>query len=295
MKVAVLMGGVSSEREISLQSGKNALEALRSLGIYDVTGVDLTAESLSGMPSGVDVAFLALHGGWGENGGVQSALDALKIPYTGPGADASRIAMDKIATKELLDAARVPTAAWYQIQSGEEAKCSFDYPVVVKPPCDGSSVGISKACNADGFRQAVEEAMKIDGKRVLVEKFIPGREFTVGILPDGRALPVVEIVTPHSWYGWEEKYLSTETRYEFPQLPWNEKLQHLAVEAYNAAGCRGVVRVDFRVTSRGEAFVLELNTLPGLTSHSLVPKACAKAGISFAQLCRISVETASYG
>lgn len=295
-KISVVMGGVSNEREISLQSGANAVKALESLGLYDVAPVVLDGEDISSIPADTDVAFLALHGGWGENGGIQKALDALKLPYTGPGAEASRLAMDKIATKKVLDSSGVPTAPWCVAE--DAAAPALEFPVVVKPPCDGSSVGISKASGMEEYRRAVAEAVKIDGARALVEKFIPGREFTVGILPDFTALPAIEIVTPSSWYGYEEKYLSDKTQYCFQDEvaePFPGNLQATAKAAYRALGCRGVARVDFRATPAGEVFVLELNTLPGMTSHSLVPKACAKVGISFPDLCKMSVEAAVYG
>ena len=297
------MGGTSSEREVSLVSGRNVAEALKSLGKYEVVPVDLKSDSLDGMPEGVSRAYIALHGGWGESGGVQAALDERKIPYTGPGAMSSKIAMDKIKTKMVLEMKGVPTAAWSLASPGTE-RSPLPLPVVVKPPCDGSSVGISKVSNEGEWAAALDAALAAQGGKgeVLVEEFIPGREMTVGII-DGEALPVIEIVAKGGWYGYDEKYNSEETRYPFygegdsPAIPGcpPEKLQKIALEAYNALGCRGVTRVDFRVSPMGRCYVLELNTSPGFTSHSLVPKAGMKTGLSFAGVCDKILGCARFG
>ena len=302
-KIAVLMGGTSSEREVSLVSGRNVAEALASLGKYEVVPVDLKSDSLDGLPEGISRAYIALHGGWGENGGVQAALDAKGIPYTGPGAMSSKIAMDKIKTKMVLEMKGVPTAAWSLASPGTEVS-PLPLPVVVKPPCDGSSVGISKVSTAGEWAPALAAALAAQGGagEVLVEEFIPGREMTVGVI-DGEALPVLEIVAKNGWYGYDEKYKSDETRYPFygeegsaviPGCP-PDKLQQVALEAYNAIGCRGVTRVDFRVSPLGRCYVLELNTSPGFTSHSLVPKAGMKTGLSFAGVCDKILGCARFG
>ncbi len=302
-KIAVLMGGTSSEREVSLVSGRNVANALASLGKYDVVPVDLKSDSLEGMPDGVSRVYIALHGGWGENGGVQAALDARKIPYTGPGAMSSKVAMDKIKTKMVLEMKGVPTASWSLASPGTESS-PLPLPVVVKPPCDGSSVGISKVSRAEEWQGALDAALAAQGGKgeVLVEEFIPGREMTVGII-DGEALPVLEIVAKGGWYGYEEKYNSDETRYPFygedkaaliASCP-PEKLQKIALEAYGALGCRGVARVDFRVSPMGRCYVLELNTSPGFTPHSLVPKAGMKTGLSFAGVCEKILDSARFG
>ena len=343
-KIAVLMGGTSSERKVSLESGHNVAEALASLGKYEVVPIDLKEESLDALPDGIDAAYIALHGGWGENGGVQAALNARKIPYTGPGVLASQIAMDKVKTKMKLEMNNVPTAAW-GLASPDTAASPLPLPVVVKPPCDGSSIGISKVSRAEDWakaRDAAFEVAKGDAEKVvLVEEFIPGREFTVGVI-DGKPLPAIEIVAKGGWYGYEEKYLSNETRYEFlcdkrgasdtgdardkatdctdchglgenapspsrpsrpasrpDGLPANDAqleqtLQSLAVKAYEAVGCRGVTRVDFRVSPLGRCYVLELNTSPGFTAHSLVPKAGMKTGLTFAEVCDRILASADY-
>ena len=285
-KIAVLMGGKSNEREVSLVSGKNVFEALKSLGKYEVVAVDLTDDNLEPMPKGVDAAYIALHGGWGESGGVQAALNALKIPYTGPGVRASQIAMDKVKTKMVLEMKGVPTAKW-SLASPDAEHSPLPLPVVVKPPCDGSSVGISKVSKDEDWLpalRAAEAAMKEPGN-VLVEEFIPGREFTVAVV-DGEAWPVIEIVAKGGWYGYEEKYNSDETKYPFLEdCDLARNMQKIAVDAYRAVGCRGVTRVDFRVSPLGRCHVLELNTSPGFTSHSLVPKSGMHTGLTFAEVC----------
>ena len=293
-KIAVLMGGTSNEREVSLTSGGNVADALESTGRYEVVRVDVTDDTLGGMPKDVSRVYIALHGGWGENGGVQAALDALKIPYTGPGALDSQIAMDKIKTKMVLEMKNVPTAAWGVVTVGGERKSPLPFPVVVKPPKDGSSVGISKCRDEKEFAAGLDLALRTDGEIALVEEFIPGREFTVGVI-DGEPLPVIEIVARGGWYGYEEKYNSDETKYPFFEDPvLAPRMQKTAVDAYNAVGCRGVTRVDFRMSPMGRMYVLELNTSPGFTSHSLVPKAGMKTGLSFAGVCERILASAKH-
>lgn len=289
------MGGKSSEREVSLASGKNVYEALKSLGKYDVVAVDLKDENLDGLPEDVEAVYIALHGGWGEDGGVQAALNKRKLPYTGPGVKSSQIAMDKLKTKLVLEMKGVPTAKW-DLAHSDSPKSPLPFPVVVKPPCDGSSVGISKVSNEDEWKKALDVAYACqeNDKPVLVEEFIPGREFTVAIV-DGKAWPVIEIVAKGGWYGYEEKYTSEETRYPFLEdEALATKLQGLAIDAYKALGCRGVTRVDFRVSPLGRCYVLELNTSPGFTSHSLVPKSGMKTGLSFAGVCDHILSLADY-
>ena len=289
-RIAVLMGGTSSEREVSLMSGKNVAEALASLGKYDVIPVDVKDDTLDAMPKDVDAAYIALHGGWGENGGVQAALNALKIPYTGPGVLASQIAMDKVKTKMVLEMKNVPTAKW-GLANPDTEKSPLPLPVVVKPPCDGSSVGISKVSSEDQWKTALKLA---DSDPILVEEFIPGREFTVAVV-DGKAWPVIEIVAKGGWYGYEEKYNSDETKYPFLEDDdLAPKMQKIAVDAYKAVGCRGVTRVDFRVSPLGRCYVLELNTSPGFTSHSLVPKSGIRTGLTFAGVCDRILQSADY-
>ena len=300
-KVAVLMGGTSNERAVSLVSGKNVADALASLDAFEVVPVVLDADNLDALPAGVDACYITLHGGWGENGGVQAVLDARGIPYTGPGARASRIAMDKIETKKVLDAAGIPNAPWCVVGDADaacaEADLPLPLPVVVKAPRDGSSVGVYVVKSFDQWADAVRNAVRIDREKfggageALVEAFIPGREMTVGVLGH-EALPVIEIRAPGGWYGYEEKYNSDATRYPFPTDAFLPEMQRLALAAFDAMGCRGVTRVDFRITPEGRMFVLELNTSPGMTGHSLVPKAAAKRGLPFPELCRRVLEAA---
>lgn len=300
-KVAVLMGGTSNERAVSLVSGTNVADALASLNEFEVVPVVLDADNLDALPADVDACYIALHGGWGENGGVQAALDARGIPYTGPGARASRLAMDKIETKKVLDAAGIPNAPWCVVGDADaacaEADLPLPLPVVVKAPRDGSSVGVYVVKSFDQWADAVRNAVRIDREKfggageALVEAFIPGREMTAGVLGH-EALPVIEIRAPGGWYGYEEKYNSDATRYPFPTDDFLPEMQRLALAAFDATGCRGVTRVDFRITPEGRMFVLELNTSPGMTGHSLVPKAAAKHGIPFPGLCRRVLEAA---
>ncbi len=296
-KVVVLMGGTSSERDISIASGTAVTEALRQEG-YAVVPMVLDDDRLEKLPEGVEAVFLALHGGYGENGGVQADLDRLRMPYTGSGAAASRIAIDKVATKKVLKSAGIPTAAYEVLARGVETT-ALSLPVVVKPPRDGSSMGISKVSEAAQWGKALCAARAIDpAGEVLVESYLPGREWTVGVVA-GEALPVVEIRAPGGWYGFEAKYTKGVTEYVFPDAaedgPLMAECRVLALLAFEAIGCRGVSRIDFRVTPDGLPYVLEINTIPGFTSTSLLPKAAARMGVSFGALCVRLLENASFG
>ena len=295
-KVAVLMGGTSNERDVSLRSGAAVERALRESG-YDVEAVVLDADRVDSLPEGIEALFIALHGGYGENGGVQADLDKIGIPYTGPGAAASRVAMDKVLTREALERAGVPMAPSEMIKAGENLKM-LQLPVVLKPPRGGSSVGISKVTKRSELAQAIIAACQADEQgEALAESYIPGREWTVGVL-DGQALPVVEIVAPGGWYGFEEKYTKGLSEFGLPESvedqPLISKAQRYALQAYEALGCRGVSRVDFRVNLEDKLFVLEVNTIPGMTATSLLPRAAAKAGINFNELCVKLIELAAY-
>ena len=294
-RVAVLMGGTSNERNVSLESGAAVVRGLKEAG-YDALPVVLDADRIDALPEGVETAFIALHGGYGENGGVQSDLDKLGVPYTGPGAAASRITINKIATKRALEREGIPTAPFDVLPCGVDVT-RLPLPVVVKPPRDGSSVGISKVTEAGQWAAALKAARDVDPQgEVLVESYIPGREWTVGVI-GGQALPVVEIQAPNGWYGYAEKYTKGVTRYVFPEgaedAPLVAQCQVLALLAFQTVGCRGVSRVDFRVTPEGQPYVLEINTIPGLTATSLLPKAAARQGLSFSALCVKLVECAA--
>ncbi|MGI6495858.1 MAG: D-alanine--D-alanine ligase [Kiritimatiellia bacterium] len=293
-RVAVLMGGVSTEREISLLSGKAVLDGLVAAG-YDAVPHILESESIGELPAGVEAVFLALHGGYGESGGAQADLDRMGVPYTGSGAAASRMAMDKILSKRLFDRHAIPSARWAVVEAGDD-RMPFPAPLVAKTPEGGSSVGVGIALAEAGWPAALAEARRYGGD-VLAERFIPGREWTVGIL-DGEALPAIEIQAPE-WYDFAAKYKAHgTTRYVFPEDPADRELvarcQDIARSVFRAFGARGLGRVDFRITPGGEPFVLELNTLPGFTSTSLLPKAAAKAGLPFPGLCARVMETAAF-
>lgn len=296
-RVAVVMGGTSSEREVSLRSGAAVVEGLKEAGL-DVVPVVLNEDRIDCLPEGVEAVFLALHGGFGENGGAQADLDGLGVPYTGPGAAASRITIDKVETKRILDAAGVPTAPYEVLPRGAEST-RLPLPVVVKPPRDGSSVGVSKVTRPEQWAEALKLARDADPcGDVLVETYIPGREWTVGVIGN-EALPVVEIQAPDGWYGFTEKYTKGMTQYAFPEseddAPLVARCQMLALKAFEAVGCRGVSRIDFRVAPDGSPYVLEINTIPGFTATSLLPKAAAKRGLSFSALCVRLLETAACG
>lgn len=282
-KVAVLMGGISSERDVSLRSGAGIAQGLIDAGC-DVTSVVLDEESIEGrIPAGTEAVFIALHGGYGENGKVQADLNRLGIPYTGPGAKASAIAIDKVATKKEFIKAGIPTPA-YQILDAGEAKTSLKFPLAVKPPRDGSSVGLTCPCYPEEWEKALETARKID-ERVLVEEYIPGREWTASVVA-GEALPIIEIAPNCGVYDYASKYTKGATVYTpLDDTPLTLKCKALALKACEAIGARGLSRVDFRVTEAGECYALEVNTVPGFTATSLVPKAAAKAGLSFSETC----------
>lgn len=288
-RVAVLMGGVSAEREISLRSGAAAVTGLQACG-YAVQGIDLQSELVE-LPDDIEAVFIALHGTFGEDGKVQDLLRARGIPFTGSGAEASRLAMDKGASKAAWVAQGISTAPYCVCRIGDTV--DFDFPAVVKPVSQGSSIGVHLVESKENLPTALEDAFRYDS-RVMVESYIAGRELTVGILAED-PLPVVEIVAPGGWYGFGAKYSNGKTRYEVPAaLSTSEvdMLQAMAVSAFHALGCCGFGRVDFRFTPDGVPMVLEVNTIPGLTETSLLPKAASAAGISFADLCGRIMETA---
>lgn len=281
-KVAVVMGGVSSEREVSLRSGASIAKALREAGC-EVTEVVLDSESVEGLPKDCEAVYIGLHGGYGENGGIQADLEKLGIPYTGSGPEASRIAMDKILSKEIFDKAGIPNAPYEVLKAGENTT-KLNFPVVVKPPRDGSSVGLTCPCSKEEFAVALERARKVDPE-VLVEEFIPGLEWTVAVIA-GESMPVIQIEPKSGVYDYEAKYTSgaaLETALDDTEDTL--ACRRLAVEACKAIGVRGLARVDFRVTPEGKFYVLEINTLPGFTATSLVPQAAAKAGLSRSEIC----------
>jgi D-alanine-D-alanine ligase len=297
-RVAVLMGGRSAEREISLMSGRGVLAALQSMGV-DAHAFDPAARDLSGLrDDGVDRAFVALHGRYGEDGTVQGALELLGIAYTGSGVLASAIAMDKTMTKRVWVAEGLPTPRWRWLdpdtQTRErvrEVPDELGLPLIVKPPREGSSIGLTKVQGYSGMQDAVTLAARYDAD-VLCEEFIDGEEVTCAVLGAGAAtvaLPVVRIQAPEGNYDYQHKYFTDDTRYLCPSgLDPDEEaeIQRLVVAAYRALGCRGWGRADLMIRAADRRpFLLEMNTSPGMTGHSLVPMSARAAGISYAQLC----------
>lgn len=291
-KVAVLMGGVSSEREVSLRSGACIAKGLEEAGC-EVARVTLDAASIDGViPAGTEAVFIALHGGYGENGGVQRDLDALGLPYTGPGTKASAIAMDKWETKRVFLAEGIPTPRGGLVTPGASALPEgLAFPVAVKPRADGSSVGLTCPCGEAEWAGAIDKAGKL-GEGVIVEEYIPGKEWTVGIVGD-RPLPVIEIAPKGGVYDYGSKYTKGATEYTpLDDTSLTRKCQEIAMSAFRAIGARGLSRVDFRVTPDGRCLALEVNTVPGFTETSLVPKAAAKAGMTFEETCATILEMA---
>jgi len=287
-RVAVLMGGSSSEREVSLNSGANVLEALRSKGVdaHAVDGIPALIEALR--ENKFDRVFNILHGGEGENGVLQGLLDALKVPYTGSGVLGSALTLDKIRTKQVWLSLGLPTPRYLRLNSGDDvhaAACSLGLPVVVKPACEGSSVGISRVFNDADLDEAVALAACYPGE-LLMEQLIVGEELTVGILGD-QALPSVRIVPAGEYYDYHAKYIADDTKYLCPGLEGNAEteIRELCLQAFHAAACHGWSRVDVMRDQAGKFYLLEVNTAPGMTSHSLVPKAAREVGIDFETLC----------
>ncbi|WP_119964496.1 D-alanine--D-alanine ligase [Simplicispira lacusdiani] len=293
-KVAVLMGGSSAEREVSLMSGAGVLQALRARGV-DAHAFDPSQSELCELKrAGYARCFIALHGRHGEDGTVQGALELLGIPYTGPGVLASSIAMDKTMTKRIWRAEGLPTPDWRQVASSEEteaALAALGAPMIVKPAREGSTIGLTKVTDPAQCAQAYLLASRYD-LEVLCEQFIEGDETTCPILGEGagaHALPVIRIVAPQGNYDYQHKYFTDDTKYHCPSgLPQAEEeaIQRLVVQAFRTLGCRGWSRADIMVrASDRQPFLLEINTSPGMTGHSLVPMSARAAGISYEDLC----------
>jgi D-alanine-D-alanine ligase len=298
-KVAVLLGGKSAEREVSLKSGGMVLKALRSRGV-DAHPFDPAERSLEDLlKENFARVFIALHGRFGEDGTLQGALDWLGIPYTGSGVLASALAMDKVRTKRLWQAEGLPTAPFAVLQSKSAFAAiakKLGTPLFVKPATEGSSVGMTKVKAAGKLKAAYQLAAKYDPV-VIAEKFIDGPELTVGILGD-QVLPIIRIETPREFYDYEAKYLRDDTRYLIPcGLPATKEkeIQALCLEAFRSLGCRGWGRVDLMIDRRGRPYLLEINTSPGMTDHSLVPMAARAVGLSYEDLCVRVLEQAHVG
>jgi len=295
-KVAVLMGGPSDEHEISLLTGNAVLEALQSQDV-DAQGFDARDGSILTdlQNAGIDRVFIALHGRWGEDGVIQGALEVLDIPYTGSGVLGSAIAMEKARCKFMWQGAGLPTPEFILLKTDSDlalAAAQIGFPLAVKPSREGSSLGISKAGNQKELAQSWQVAKKLDDI-VLAEKWITGTELTVAILDD-RALPVIRLETAGQFYDYEAKYLSEETSYICPcGLPaeFEEEVQKLAIRAFEISACSGWGRVDVLLDESQKPYLLEVNTVPGMTSHSLVPMAAKQAGMDFNQLVIRILET----
>jgi len=300
-RVGVLYGGRSAEREVSLMSGQGVHEALRGQGIdahlFDTgryTLVDL-------INAGFDRVFIALHGRHGEDGTLQGALELLGLPYTGSGPLASSLAMDKIMTKKVWLHEGLPTPAYAVLTADsdlDKVAAQLGLPLIIKPPHEGSTLGVTKVQALPELREAYELAARYDAQ-VLAEQFINGRELTVPVLGAGksaRALPVIEIVAPGGDYDYEHKYVSNDTQYICPadlDAALTEQLLRIAEQSYVTLGCEGWGRADFMLDQSGRPWLLEMNTSPGMTSHSLVPMGAAAAGMSYAELCVAILSTAS--
>jgi D-alanine-D-alanine ligase len=298
-RVAVLLGGTSSEREVSLDSGRNVLEALLRQGVdaAAVDGIPALVQALTD-PAGrrFDRVFNILHGnrGGGEDGVLQGLLEALGVPYTGSGVLGSALSMDKIRTKQVWLSVGLPTPAYASLARGEDvvaAARKIGLPVIVKPACEGSSVGVSRCFHDADLAAAVELAARYEGP-LLVEQLIQGEEYTVAVL-GADALPSIRIVPAGEYYDYHAKYLAEDTQYLCPGASGatEQELGSLALAAFFAAGCSGWGRVDFMRDRAGRPWLLEVNTAPGMTSHSLVPKAARQRGIGFDELVWRVLET----
>ncbi len=285
-KVAVLFGGKSGEREVSIKSGSAVLAALKRQGV-DAVAFDPATEALSEL-SQFDRAFISLHGRYGEDGTIQGALELMDIPFTGSGVMASSLGMDKWRTKLMWRAVGVATPDFEVVTANSDFAAiekKLGLPLFVKPANEGSSIGISKVKTAGGLKAAYELAAKAD-PLVIAEQFVGGGEYTVGILGD-EALPIIRIVPKNEFYDFEAKYLRDDTEYRCPSGLSAEKetlIQQEALQAFRAIGCSGWGRVDFLMDEEGNYYFLEVNTSPGMTDHSLVPMAAKAAGISFDEL-----------
>lgn len=304
-RIGVLMGGESAEREVSLRTGQAACQALLRRG-YNAVAIDVgpsLAREL--VEQKVEIAFLALHGPGGEDGSIQGFLESIKMPYTGSGILASAVAMHKVMAKLVLKAHGLPVPAGAVVYRGDSPtanrflrSCKLKLPVVVKPATQGSSIGVSIVRQPSQWNEALQLAHRYE-REAVIEGYIPGHEVTVSILGGSEgplvALPVVEIVAPHGFYNFSAKYEKGKTQYLCPaplSATVTRQLRELAIKAYQAVGCDGAVRVDFRVTPRGRPYVLEINTVPGMTETSLLPMAAAQAGIDYESLTERILQSA---
>ncbi|WP_347262205.1 D-alanine--D-alanine ligase [Rudaea sp.] len=298
-RVAVVMGGDSAEREVSLNSGRNVLDALKARGV--------DAQAIDGIPALLDAlraghfarVFNILHGGGGENGELQGALQSLRVPFTGSGVLGSALSMDKTRTKQVWLSLGLPTPRYQVLPRGADvhaAARAVGFPLIVKPACEGSSVGVTRVFAEADLDAAVELAARYHGDLLMETLIEGGGEYTVGIL--GReALPTIHIVPKGAYYDYNAKYIAEDTQYLCPGLEGaaEAEMRALALAAFDAAGCSGWGRVDVMRDAQGRNWLLEVNTAPGMTSHSLVPKAARAVGIEFEELCWRILETSFDG
>jgi len=287
-KVAVLMGGISAEREVSLKSGRAILDALVSRNV-NAHGVDATPDNIGSLKTqGFDRAFVALHGRWGEDGVVQGALEAIGMPYTGSGVLGCALAMDKVRSKQVWQSLGLPTARYRVLKSEADLDGLVEelgLPLFLKPAREGSSVGVGKVVQAEDLLEAYRVTARI-GDDVLAEQFIDGAELTCGLL-NGQPLPIVRMSTGNEFYDYEAKYLSDDTQYFCPaglSAQLENDVRVLAKKAFDALGCSEWGRVDVMLTSDQKPLLLEVNTVPGMTAHSLVPMAAKANGLEFSEL-----------
>ena len=297
-RVAVLMGGTSSEREVSLNSGSNVIDALRASGV-DAHAVDGIPALLEALRAGrFDRVFNILHGGDGENGVLQGALESLHVPYTGSGVLGSALTLDKIRTKQVWLSLGLPTPRYARLVVGDDVRAAaarIGLPVIVKPACEGSSVGVSRVFSEADLDAAIALAASYPGD-LMMEQMIEGEELTVAVLGE-QALPSIRIVPAGEYYDYHAKYVAEDTQYLCPGLTGDAETQirQLALDAFRAVGCTGWARVDVMRDRPGNFYLLEVNTAPGMTSHSLVPKAAREVGIDFETLCWRILETSMRG
>jgi D-alanine-D-alanine ligase len=288
-QVAVLKGGPSSEREVSLRSGAAVARGLRDAG-YEVTEVDI--QRTLNLPGNVEAVFIALHGEFGEDGQIQTLLEQRRIPYTGSNPQSSRTSFDKRLSKDIFRRAGIPTAP-YEILGPDQPR-TLPLPVVIKPPCQGSSIGVFLVRDEKDWEKAFRDSLQY-GSEVLVEAFIPGRELTVGIVGE-TILPPIEILAPDGLFDYDAKYNKGQSLHLCParlDAATRSRCQALAMQTFRALQCRGLGRADFRLMADGSLYVLELNNIPGFTETSLLPEAAKEAGISFPRLCEQIMEMAA--
>ncbi|MCL2760031.1 MAG: D-alanine--D-alanine ligase [Desulfuromonadales bacterium] len=296
-RIGVIIGGLSAEREISIKSGEAVFNALVSLG-YNAVKIDAASELPEKLKQlQIEVAFIALHGRYGEDGAVQGLLEIMNIPYTGSGVLASALAMDKIFSKKIFSSSGLKITDYFALKAGEvltEKMLPFPFPVVVKPSKEGSSVGVTLVKSGDVLQQALDAAFSYDDE-ILTERYVKGKEIQVGILNE-KALGAIEIVPKNEFYDFEAKYSDGMAEHIMPANIAHDKYEELlslGEKAHKALGCSGYSRVDFILNDLGEAYILEVNTLPGMTSLSLLPEIAGYAGISFETLIEQILLTAS--